>query len=272
MVPFNFKRCMRLTGDLLIENKKSFLMLLCIPLLVLLTLIVLMGVTSGTYTCDHPYWSAGEDVMWFENTFMMLATFVVMCCIVASRGLSNTSNKEMAIASLMLPVSEKERYWSRFIMYVPLYTIAFAVGLVLVECMRYGILKAIYPNAMHLNLLDPASFFDIHAFWCFVFSLIGVQSFFFLSGAIWPKIGMVFSFVFFVVLFVFNIVLASIVFTSGMGSHYDYFPEPYTDDWSNEQFERFFVGLSMVFCFISCSINYTLAYFRCKEREIINRW
>lgn len=263
---------MRLTGDLLIENKKTFLMLWGIPLLALLTLIVVMGVVSGVYLHDYSYCSAGEDVMWGENTFIMVALFVLMCSIAASRGLSNTSNKEMAISSLMLPVSEKERYVARFLLYVPMYTLAFAAGLVLVECMRFGILSVIYPHSESLHIMDVTMFFDIHVFWCVVFYFIGIQSFFFLSGAIWPKIGMVFSFVFFVAIFLINIVLASIVFTSGIGAHYDYFPETQMRDWSTEDFAHFNVALSAVFCVISCGINYILAYFRCKEREIINRW
>lgn len=271
MAPFNFKRCMRLTGDLLIENKKSFLLLWAIPILALLTVIVLMAVVSGGYDTEHYYYSVGEDIMWGENTFMMVATFVMMCCIVASRGLSNTSTKEMAISSLMLPVSEKERYIARFLLYVPMYTLAFAIGIVLVECMRFCILSAIYPHAQDLHLIDPTRFFDIHVFWCIVFYFIGVQSFFFLSGAIWPKIGMVFAFVFFVVIVVINVILMAIVFSNG-GSHYDYFPETQMRDWSYIDIKRFNVALSAVFCVICCGINYVLAYFRCKEREIINRW
>lgn len=266
---------MRLTGDLLIENKKTFLMLWGIPLLALLTLIVVMGVSSGAYLYDYDSY----DSMSFPNLFLMMATFVLMCCITASRGLSNTSNKEMAIQSLMLPVSEKERYIARLILYVPVYTIAFAVGVVLVEFMRFGILSVIYPHSENLHMLNLSYFFSDEGTintscveWCLLFYFIGIQSFFFLSGAIWPKIGMVFSFVFFVAIFLINIVLASIVFTSGIGAHYDYFPETQMRDWSTEDFTHFNVALSAVFCAISCGINYILAYFRCKEREIINRW
>ncbi|MDE7375510.1 MAG: hypothetical protein K2N16_01530, partial [Muribaculaceae bacterium] len=258
---------MRLTGDLLIENKKTFLMLWAIPLLALLTLIVVMGVVSGEYINDY---GNSFDVMTFPNLFLMMATFVLMCCIVASRGLSNTSNKEMAIQSLMLPVSEKERYIARLILYVPVYTIAFAIGVVLVELMRFGILSVIYPHSENLRILDLSYIFDdggtiniSFVKWCLVFYFIGVQSFFFLSGAIWPKIGMVFSFVFFVALFLFNIVLASIVFTSGIGTHYDYYPEVHMRDWTYTGVAWFNVALSAIFCVISCGINYVLAYFRC---------
>lgn len=222
---------MRLTGDLLIENKKSFLLLWGIPILVLVTIIVLMGAVSGVYGRVFFIAESGsQDTMWEENTFMMVATGVMMCCIVASRGLSNTSTKEMAISSLMLPVSEKERYFARFLIYVPMYTIAFLVGLVLVELLRFGILSAIYPHSQYLVLMNPVQLFDAEAFWCILLCFIGVQSFFFLSGAIWPKIGMVFAFIFFVVVIVLNIVLMIVVFTNGDGS-YEYLPEMRLHDW-----------------------------------------
>lgn len=270
MVPFNFKRCMRLTGDLLIENKKSFLLLWAIPLLALELFIVLMGVTSGEYVNDNNYYSSATDAMWGFNLFMMVATGVMMCCIAASRGLSNTSNKQLAISSLTLPVSEKERYWARFIIYVPMYTLAFALGLALVECMRYGILSAIYPHTEDLRFMLTSTYFNPHLTWCIALYFLGVQSYFYLSGAIWPKIGMVFAFVFFIAMLVVNIILATIVFSQSYGS--EYFPERATKSWDENDFANFMVGLSALFCLISCGINYTLAYFRCKEREIINRW
>lgn len=271
MVPFNFKRCMRLAGDLLVENKKSFLLLWAIPVLALTTVIVLMGVTSGSYSREHYYYSSNTDPMLGPNGFLMVATFVMMCCIAASRGLSNTSTKQMSIQSLMLPVSEKERYIARFLLYVPMYTVAFAVGIVLVECIRYGLISVFYPHSPYLHFMFTKWFLSEPVFWCIVFYFIGVQSFFFLSGAIWPKIGMVFAFVFFVSIVVLNVILMAIVLNTG-GEYYDYFPDTYTHDWSYTNIMRFNVALSVVFCLISCGINYVLAYFRCKEREIINRW
>lgn len=271
MVPFNFNRCMRLVGDLMFENKKSLLMLWGIPILALTLLIVEMGVVFGGYTHKPYEYGPSEDWNYGFNMFIMVATFISMGCIVASRGLSNTRDKQRAISSLMLPVSEKERYIARFIVYVPMYTLALVVGMVLVELMRFGILSAIYPHAAYLKLVNPAESFDKEAFWCITFIFIGVQSFFFLSGAIWPKIGMVFAFVFFVVIFLLNIILMSIVFSSG-SIGYEYMPAKMFKDWDNDDMERFFVILSNIFCAISCGINYILAYFRCKEREIINRW
>ncbi|MCC8113441.1 MAG: hypothetical protein LIP03_05490 [Bacteroidales bacterium] len=265
MNTFSFKRYFQLMVDALRSNAKDTLMVVGIALGVIFGIVLWM---VGTKNCFYDYDAPmGRDYMWETERIYFWIGFLAVAFCGASMIFSPLSTKTSSIAYLMQPATQLEKYLSRWTLMVPVSLIVYILGFEVIDLLRclftiilYGSNPNVIPIGFHF--LTPR---DPQDGWIPVFLILAVQSFYALGGSIWPKRAFLFTSLFLIIL---NIALS--IWTAGIftwmmkGYYWKKLCIPF-DDWSP-------VLIAGIFAFVVCAINYTLAYYRFKEAEIIKRW
>lgn len=221
-----------------------------------------MQVAEG-YTSQWRY-STVDPMEGYMETFFWLG-FVFASCIFSSQVFAPLGSKGGSISNLMLPATQLNKYLIRWFLFVPVFIIAYTACFELVDLIRYIVLYYKLPNCDRLELCG-FSFLPYEALdrsMSIVFTLL-LSSFFVLGSSIWPKRAFVYTALSLAALAALCTIVATVYFMSILNganqSAYNHF-DSNALGWT-------LVGMGI----IGILINYTLAYFRYKEIEIIQRW
>lgn len=186
----------------------------------------------------------------------------VFCALGASMLMENMTTNGQRLNSLMSPISDLEKYLSRFLVCIVGVTLAFLVCFAIADAIRVLYIRANYGELTGLSYLGP---FGVQAFaesefylWGF---LLAAQATFALGSTIWPKNAFLKTFGTIIVLLIVFWILSNFVYTA---FHKPGLNTPTAPDWI-ENAAKIVPGVWAVFCYIT-------AYFRFKESEIINRF
>ena len=251
------------------NNGKKYLMWTGIMLGGLAAIACLIGV-SVFHKYDPNYWetryysSGNEDPM----ADAMLLTFwfgMIICgCVCASTIFSQLGSKGGTISNLMLPTTQFNKFLSRWLICVPGFIITYIICFEIVDLGRCAVLMQMCESHEYIH---PAGFDLLRdmpavAAWVLVSSALLGQSFYILGSAIWPKRSFLYTSLSLFILQLAVSVVTSIYFS--IISMQEYFDSNLNDTalgWT-------FAGLAL----LGALINYTVAYFRYKEIEIVPRW
>lgn len=226
---------------------------------------VLSGDSTGLSKRFDSYYSVAGILFFIFGFFLASFTFEAM------------RSKIKRISYLMTPSTMFEKFFSRFLLVVPIYIGIFLFSFQLADYTRVLLFSIFYPNIdifpIGLNNFvgsESAYFSAWSNFFSALASMFFIQSIFALGSIIWFKkvaIKVVACLVaLYMLFFVVNGTLIHLLFDSGMNdffeslSRYTWFIDNHT--WS--------VYCTILFSFLGV-MNWVITYYRFKESEIINR-
>ncbi|MCH5319992.1 MAG: hypothetical protein J1E38_09850 [Paramuribaculum sp.] len=238
----------------------------------LLTLIALITPLGSTY----------DDLLWIERIGHdpvldeLLVTYIILMfcfgCLSASIMWSEMKDKQGRIYILMNPATIFEKFIVKFFVYVVCFLVVYILAVCFAETVRYLVYSNIYPEAdvtpLYLSFSYPPETIDqiwrlsrsiekpVLFFFCLYLML---QSFFVLGSSIWPSRSFIKTFLIFGCLtaayFIIGAKTGSVLMTDRVGD----------PRWLRENS----YAVYYTFTTIVTLVNWTLAYFRIPETDVI---
>lgn len=262
MQTFNLQRFTRVCHQEWLTNYKQYLRTLGIILGVILVLVMWSIYSSRDIVTDYAMHDPTNSTL---KTFFWIGLFIY-ACVAGSQTFQPLESKLSSINALMLPGSQLEKYLARWILMVPLALILYFCGYLIIDIIHYLGMKMIHHDFSAIHFFGYFSGLDCEDIWLIASSLVSLQSFFVLGSSLWPKRALwaTFASLFLIAwaLSLWIFFVAMMRFSDGSWSmSYCYYD-------CEESSSVFFICLR----FFIALVNYTLAYFRYREAEIINRW
>lgn len=216
---------------------------------------------------------------WGEKLFSMmisdglgpiiLLTLFVFAAIAACAVFKRMRNKTMRLQALMLPASQAEKYAAAWLIAIPGFFVSFIAALYASQLLAAAIFPAIRSTEISYPIINwfvyVAEHFNGTEVSYMVLGLLFFQSFFLLGGIVWGKSPIIKTFASLVAIwFIYMAVVAWVQYLA---------IKP--DLIFNKHVEISIAAVNnvvRVFMIVFTLFNYTLAYLRLREAEIINRW
>lgn len=280
------------------ENRKSLLLRGIIVVAILTAVSLLIGTVAisgydhilkrtiyssdggliSEYGGSSRIWGTPEDDAAQASASFFIIAFPIVLAISASLMFESLSTKRKKIAMLMTPGTMFEKFLVRFLIYIVATTILFGLGCFIADFIRHFIFSIIYINSKvdvihminYIEVLDPFywSNKDIATLSMYISMSIWGASLFALGSSVWPRLSFIKTFgaisaIGFVVII--TIILCAVTCDSG--------GVPLIVSVAKNLFKHEYqtLNLTSVGLIIFSIINFTLAYFRLKETEIIQR-
>lgn len=278
---FNFSRLFRILNKDMQENWKRYV----------LQFVTMFGVIAVVMTLlsDDKYSQANLSVGaldYIDRDLLMAASllFMVFGVVFASTLMEPMNNKAKRISFLSVPASNQEKVFSRWLIVTVVYMAAFFVAFLLADAMRVAIFSFNYPDlGVHFvdlgKMIRPKDAPSGHGyllqsnFFCFFLSLyFFVQSIFILGATFWEKASFVKTFSLGVIL----ILLLVLVCRWAVLLSYDDFNQfgvvlSALDKLMDLTLEARVMFMTLFFSLAALS-NWTLAFLRFKESEVIKKF
>lgn len=257
------------------ENKKRFLQMTLGILGMLIFCTSILPVITGCYL--HPSYN-GIDTMWNKEESMFSFLLFLIVIISAASTFSSYDSKIKRISALTLPASTLEKFATCILFNVVAIYIVFFAGVLIADQIRVctapiyadpgAVIKPI-PLSYLFSFINDESMQAITMFT--ITGLLGLQAFFTLCSAIWPKRARLSGFV--------SLVGISIAFNTILFFSFRLVLNMYGMSFKFRWEEQFREMGMPTFMTIFYTINiiiiiglYILSYKRLKEMESIERW
>jgi hypothetical protein len=273
---FSTRRFLPLMKKELMENWKQNAMRFALMYGALAILFVWQGYSEYRYTSFHN----GKNIVEWEMGYYEVATFAfmmfVMGALSASFIMSPMKRKAGRINMLTLPATPFEKYIVRWLIYTVGFFVLYVIAYNLADLTRVIVYRVAYPDNEAIALADFFNHLvresahqplgdtlvnDSDHLWLIGSAYLFVHSLFTLGSSLWPKNSFLRTFVTVLIL----IVAYTLVFL-GLA------------DWLITGHANIDISIETAL-WTSVSIHvllalffWTLAYYRYKESEIINRW
>ncbi len=244
------------------ENWRNLLMMLGVMLGTMTMAAILCAQSTISSLREYDPAIGGEVI-----AFTML--FFAFGAISASMMFRNMNSKESRLATLMNPASQLEKYIARWLIFIPGFVAVYFLFGYIADFVRYIIYVGIIPADIHpVRLISIGDVFKQHLAdeWNIVLMMFCIiQSFFALGSSVWPRNSLVKTFIALAVIGIAYIFIG--IWTVDL-----MIDDEVRTGW------RIYRGddISPLWLWIPtvtmCIINYTVAYFRFRESEIIERW
>lgn len=259
---FSLGRTCSLIAKVIMEQPRVFLM----------RLLLLFGTTAigavclgfaNTYTYRNE-WSVIDSNIGIEFGYFVFMLFI-LGIVYTSLAFNEAKNKPGRISLLMLPSRNFEKYIARFIVYVPLFIVLFIIAIFAADALRVLSLSIYYPE-----YADKVQFISFRDIFCRDSSVVLAmflitQSFYWLGAILWPSNSLIKTFA--------AVSIISTVISLFWAFFYliiidgvDICRVPF---FLNHDFDE----LHVLWCVsaLVCLINYSIAYLRLKETDVIQR-
>lgn len=255
---FSLGRTMSLIHKIVMEQPRIFLMRILLLVGVLSTGTVLIGITNS-----H---SPQSSIISIELGFFAVMLFV-LGLVYTSMTFSEAGSRGGRISLLMLPARNIEKFIARFVVYVPLYLVAFGLAVFLADAVRAVIMKIVYYNiAGNIRFISVEDFFNEDTSITLALFL-GMQSFYLLGSIIWPRFSLIKTFAAVAVLNTFITVMCMLIYYFTLAHGNFYYKDP---TWLNVR-NLSPANIVWTFSTIVCLINYSISYLRMRETDVIQR-
>ena len=219
-----------------------------------------------------------QDPIWYFELTIFLWAMVIMGLLSASFVMERMKTKTNRIAVLMTPATMFEKFLSRWLVFTFGFLIVFLIAFKLADYTRVSIYSLIYPDAkgailpVNLGYLvgsgkrwflfnETYELIFVLSIYCFI------QSLFVLGSSVWPKNSFLKTFVAVTIIVliyvVVGIAVGNMLFNGSHNRDCSYIFSSITEQQAFNLASIAFVLFALVNC--------TLAYFRFKESEIIQR-
>ena len=271
---FSLPRFMNLCRKEMVENWKSNV----------LRMVLMYGVMAAVMVWngyfEYRYWHSGqiEDPAWTFLLVVFIWSLWGFGCLSASFTMEKMKTKTSRTSMLMVPATPFEKFFSRWFVFTVVFLVIFLISYKLADYTRFIIYSLAYPEEkdfiipVDLSHLvgERKTYYTLCRtglqFGALLSAYFFVQSLFVLGSSIWPKNSFLKTFASGTVIAIVYFLLA--VFMSKMFlENGNYYSENVFTGMSEDTAMSIMIVVGIFFTLM----NWTLAYFRFKESEIVNR-
>lgn len=246
----------------------------------LLRVVLMYGVMTVIFVWSGYFAYKGlspdaPDPMIKTSLYVFLWFGVICGCISASLTMENMKTKTSRLSALMTPATPFEKYFSRWLVSTIVYIVVFIIAFKLADYTRVAVYSIAYPES-NIAVTQLKYLFATNGDYAFmryggkeIRALLLIyflfQSCFILGSSIWPKNSLIKTFVAgFVIMTLQGFVLGGV-------AQLLFGTTTFSSKMSPMDFQDSSTNLGLIWVSVMILLNWTLAYFRFKESEIINR-
>lgn len=266
---FSLPRFMNLCRKEMVENWRSNVLRMVLMYGVMAVVMVWNGYFEYRGTYSHE-----RDPMWIFLLIAFIWGLWGFGCLSASFTMERMKTKTSRTSMLMVPATPFEKFFSRWFVFTVVYLVVFLISYKLADYTRLIIYSLAYPEKDFIapvalsHLAGDKKYYTLCntglQFGALMSGYFFVQSLFVLGSSIWPKNSFLKTFaagtVIVMVYFLVGILMSKILLENGQ-----YYPGGIFE--SKDTIWWIIIVAGIFFALV----NWTLAYFRFKESEIINR-
>ena len=271
---FSLPRFMNLCRKEMVENWRSNVL----RLVLMYGVMAVVMVWNGYF--EYRYWHSGqiEDPAWTFLLVVFIWSLWGFGCLSASFTMEKMKTKTSRTSMLMVPATPFEKFFSRWFVFTVVFLVIFLISYKLADYTRFIIYSLAYPEEkdfiipVDLSHLvgERKTYYTLCRtglqFGALLSAYFFVQSLFVLGSSIWPKNSFLKTFASGTVIAIVYFLLA--VFMSKMFlENGNYYSENVFTGMSEDTAMSIMIVVGIFFTLM----NWTLAYLRFKESEIVNR-
>ena len=271
---FSLPRFMNLCRKEMVENWRSYVL----RMVLMYGVMAVVLVWNGYF--EYRYWHSGqiEDPAWTFLLVVFIWSLWGFGCLSASFTMEKMKTKTSRTSMLMVPATPFEKFFSRWFVFTVVFLVIFLISYKLADYTRFIIYSLAYPEEkdfiipVDLSHLvgERKTYYTLCRtglqFGALLSAYFFVQSLFVLGSSIWPKNSFLKTFASGTVIAIVYFLLA--VFMSKMFlENGNYYSENVFTGMSEDTAMSIMIVVGIFFTLM----NWTLAYFRFKESEIVNR-
>ena len=271
---FSLPRFMNLCRKEMVENWRSNVL----RMVLMYGVMAVVMVWNGYF--EYRYWHSGqiEDPAWTFLLVVFIWSLWGFGCLSASFTMERMKTKTSRTSMLMVPATPFEKFFSRWFVFTVVFLVIFLISYKLADYTRFIIYSLAYPEEkdfiipVDLSHLvgERKTYYTLCRtglqFGALLSAYFFVQSLFVLGSSIWPKNSFLKTFASGTVIAIVYFLLA--VFMSKMFlENGNYYSENVFTGMSEDTAMSIMIVVGIFFTLM----NWTLAYLRFKESEIVNR-
>ena len=271
---FSLPRFMNLCRKEMVENWRSNVL----RMVLMYGVMAVVMVWNGYF--EYRYWHSGqiEDPAWTFLLVVFIWSLWGFGCLSASFTMEKMKTKTSRTSMLMVPATPFEKFFSRWFVFTVVFLVIFLISYKLADYTRFIIYSLAYPEEkdfiipVDLSYLvgERKTYYTLCRtglqFGALLSAYFFVQSLFVLGSSIWPKNSFLKTFASGTVIAIVYFLLA--VFMSKMFlENGNYYSENVFTGMSEDTAMSIMIVVGIFFTLM----NWTLAYLRFKESEIVNR-
>lgn len=271
---FSLPRFMNLCRKEMVESWRSNVL----RMVLMYGVMAVVMVWNGYF--EYRYWHSGqiEDPAWTFLLVVFIWSLWGFGCLSASFTMEKMKTKTSRTSMLMVPATPFEKFFSRWFVFTVVFLVIFLISYKLADYTRFIIYSLAYPEEkdfiipVDLSHLvgERKTYYTLCRtglqFGALLSAYFFVQSLFVLGSSIWPKNSFLKTFASGTVIAIVYFLLA--VFMSKMFlENGNYYSENVFTGMSEDTAMSIMIVVGIFFTLM----NWTLAYFRFKESEIVNR-
>ena len=271
---FSLPRFMNLCRKEMVENWRSNVL----RMVLMYGVMAVVMVWNGYF--EYRYWHSGqiEDPAWTFLLVVFIWSLWGFGCLSASFTMEKMKTKTSRTSMLMVPATPFEKFFSRWFVFTVVFLVIFLISYKLADYTRFIIYSLAYPEEkdfiipVDLSHLvgERKTYYTLCRtglqFGALLSAYFFVQSLFVLGSSIWPKNSFLKTFASGTVIAIVYFLLA--VFMSKMFlENGNYYSENVFTGMSEDTAMSMMIVVGIFFTLM----NWTLAYLRFKESEIVNR-
>ena len=271
---FSLPRFMNLCRKEMVENWRSNVL----RMVLMYGVMAVVMVWNGYF--EDRYWHSGqiEDPAWTFLLVVFIWSLWGFGCLSASFTMEKMKTKTSRTSMLMVPATPFEKFFSRWFVFTVVFLVIFLISYKLADYTRFIIYSLAYPEEkdfiipVDLSHLvgERKTYYTLCRtglqFGALLSAYFFVQSLFVLGSSIWPKNSFLKTFASGTVIAIVYFLLA--VFMSKMFlENGNYYSENVFTGMSEDTAMSIMIVVGIFFTLM----NWTLAYLRFKESEIVNR-
>ena len=271
---FSLPRFMNLCRKEMVENWRSNVL----RMVLMYGVMAVVMVWNGYF--EYRYWHSGqiEDPAWTFLLVVFIWSLWGFGCLSASFTMEKMKTKTSRTSMLMVPATPFEKFFSRWFVFTVVVLVIFLISYKLADYTRFIIYSLAYPEEkdfiipVDLSHLvgERKTYYTLCRtglqFGALLSAYFFVQSLFVLGSSIWPKNSFLKTFASGTVIAIVYFLLA--VFMSKMFlENGNYYSENVFTGMSEDTAMSIMIVVGIFFTLM----NWTLAYLRFKESEIVNR-
>ena len=271
---FSLPRFMNLCRKEMVENWRSNVL----RMVLMYGVMAVVMVWNGYF--EYRYWHSGqiEDPAWTFLLVVFIWSLWGFGCLSASFTMEKMKTKTSRTSMLMVPATPFEKFFSRWFVFTVVFLVIFLISYKLADYTRFIIYSLAYPEEkdfiipVDLSHLvgERKTYYTLCRtglqFGALLSAYFFVQSLFVLGSSIWPKNSFLKTFASGTVIAIVYFLLA--VFMSKMFlENGNYYSENVFTGMSEDTAMSIMIVVGIFFTLM----NWTLAYFRFKESEIVTR-
>ena len=271
---FSLPRFMNLCRKEMVESWRSNVL----RMVLMYGVMAVVMVWNGYF--EYRYWHSGqiEDPAWTFLLVVFIWSLWGFGCLSASFTMEKMKTKTSRTSMLMVPATPFEKFFSRWFVFTVVFLVIFLISYKLADYTRFIIYSLAYPEEkdfiipVDLSHLvgERKTYYTLCRtglqFGALLSAYFFVQSLFVLGSSIWPKNSFLKTFASGTVIAIVYFLLA--VFMSKMFlENGNYYSENVFTGMSEDTAMSIMIVVGIFFTLM----NWTLAYLRFKESEIVNR-